>query len=83
MVKTLELFGGIGAPRKALLNAKYRDWETFDIQSEYWINEVDKDLGSSTLGDSVALLGTGEHLKHGRNFLDAKVYNIEHKGLVS
>jgi hypothetical protein len=35
------------------------------------------------LGDSVALLGTGEHLKHGRNYLDATVYNIEHQGMVN
>lgn len=57
--------------------------ETFDIQTQYWINQVESDLGSENLGDSVANLGVGTYLEHARNFLYATVYNIEHKGLYS
>jgi hypothetical protein len=55
--------------------------ETFDIQTQYWINQVDNDLSSESLGDSVANLGVGTFLEHARNYLSARVYSIEHKGL--
>lgn len=54
--------------------------ETFDILSEYWINEIDKQQGSDTYGDSIGSLGIGSYLKHARNSLNATVYTIEHKG---
>ena len=54
--------------------------ETFDIQSQYWINQVDNDLGSESLGDSVANLGVGTYLEHARNYLYATVMSFEHKG---
>ena len=54
--------------------------ETFDIQSQYWINQVDSDLGSETLGDSVANLGVGTYFEHARNYLYATVLSFEHKG---
>jgi hypothetical protein len=54
--------------------------ETFDIQSQYWINQVDSDLGSETLGDSIANLGVGTYLEHARNYLYATVLSFEHKG---
>ncbi|MGD9994178.1 MAG: carboxypeptidase-like regulatory domain-containing protein [Salinivirgaceae bacterium] len=55
--------------------------ETFDIQSQYWINQVDTDLSSETLGDSLDNLGYGTYLEHARNFLTATVLSAEHKGL--
>ncbi|MCK4661602.1 MAG: TonB-dependent receptor [Bacteroidales bacterium] len=54
--------------------------ETFDIQSQYLLNELDKDLGSETHGDSIANIGIGTFLNHARNYLDFKVYNAYHKG---
>ncbi len=57
--------------------------ETFDIQTQYWINQVDNDLGSESLGDSVANLGVGTFLEHARNFLYATVKSTEHKGFYS
>ena len=30
--------------------------ETFDIQGQYWLNEIDAQLGSTTLGDSIGRL---------------------------
>lgn len=57
--------------------------ETFDILTQYWINEVDNDLGSETLGDSIANLGVGTYLRHARNYLYANVFAAEHQGLWS
>ncbi|WP_462280753.1 TonB-dependent receptor [Salinivirga cyanobacteriivorans] len=54
--------------------------ETFDILGEYWLNEVDSNLGSSTFGDSVGSLAVGSYLDHARNYLDAVVYNVSHRG---
>jgi hypothetical protein len=54
--------------------------ETFDILTEYWINEVSKDLGSENLGDSIDNMGTGAYLEHARNYLYATILSIEHKG---
>lgn len=54
--------------------------ETFDIQSQYWINQVDSDIGSETLGDSIANLGVGTYFEHARNYLYATVLSFEHKG---
>lgn len=54
--------------------------ETFDILGEYWLNEIDSNLGSSTFGDSVGSLAVGSYLDHARNYLDAVVYNFSHRG---
>lgn len=54
--------------------------ETFDILGEYWLNQVDSNFGSSTFGDSVGSLAVGSYIDHARNYLDALVYNISHKG---
>lgn len=53
--------------------------ETFDILSQYYLNELDKQLGSDNLGDSVANIGVGSYLDHARNYLDGYVFNAEHK----
>lgn len=54
--------------------------ETYDILGEYWINELDNSLGSSTYSDSLVNVGIGSFLNHARNSLDAYVYSFEHKG---
>ena len=55
--------------------------ETFDILGQYWLSEVDNDLGSETFGESTFNIGVGSHLEHARNYLKATVYNAEHKGV--
>ena len=55
--------------------------ETFDILGQYWLSEVDNDLGSETFGESTFNIGVGSHLDHARNYLKATVYNAEHKGV--
>ena len=57
-----------------------KEEETYDILGQYYLNELERDLGSEELGDSVLNLGVGTFLNHARNYLDATVYSLEHKG---
>ena len=50
--------------------------ESFDIQGQYWLNQVDAQIGSSTLGDSIGSLAVGTYLDHARNSLDAVVTTL-------
>ena len=53
---------------------------TYDIQGQYLINLLDNVAGSESFGDSVLNIGVGTHLQHARNYLQAQVYSVEHKG---
>ncbi len=53
---------------------------TYDIQGQYLINLLDNVVGSETFGDSLLNLGVGTYLQHARNYLEANVYSISHKG---
>ncbi len=57
-----------------------KESETYDILGQYYLNELDKNLGSETFGDSIMNIGIGSSLTHARNKFYANVYNIEHKG---
>ncbi len=54
--------------------------ESYDILGEYYLNELERDMGSEETGDSVMNLGTGAFLNHARNDLEANVYSLSHKG---
>lgn len=54
--------------------------ETYDILGQYYLNELDKQLGSDNLGDSIANIGVGSFLNHARNYLDGYVMSLSHKG---
>ena len=54
--------------------------EKFDIQGQYYLNQVGRDSQKETFGDSVLNLGIGTFLEHGRNYLEARVYSFAHKG---
>lgn len=54
--------------------------ETFDIIGAYRIDELERDLGDDDFGDVAFSRGVGQFHDHGRNFLDALVMNVEHKG---
>ncbi len=60
---------------------KTRESETFDILGQYFLNELDNQLGSDNLGDSLANIGVGSFLNHARNYLEAQVFSLYHKGL--
>lgn len=54
--------------------------ERFDILGQYFLSELDRDLGSDQFGEVVRDLGVGTFLDHARNQLDANVYTVAHKG---
>jgi hypothetical protein len=54
--------------------------ETYDIQGDYYLNELERNMSSETFGDSVLNLGVGTFLNHARNYLDARVVSIAHRG---
>jgi hypothetical protein len=53
---------------------------TYDIQGQYLINLLDNVTSSETFGDSILNIGIGTYLEHARNYLDAYVYSVSHKG---
>ena len=54
--------------------------EYFDILAQYRLGEVNNNIGDEDLGDVEFSEGIGSQLNHGRNNLNAIIYNIEHKG---
>lgn len=54
--------------------------EYFDIEGQYFINELETDASSEQFGDSVAVLGVGGFLSHARNRLRATIFNVYHDG---
>ncbi|MBS1647804.1 MAG: carboxypeptidase-like regulatory domain-containing protein [Bacteroidetes bacterium] len=60
----------------------YRDNEdqTFTIQGQYYINQLNNDFGSASFGNTAYNLGVGTYLNNGRDYLHANVFILEHKG---
>lgn len=54
--------------------------EAYDIMGQYYIDQLEKDIGSDDFGEAVANLGIGTYINHARNYLNAHVTNLEHKG---
>ncbi len=54
--------------------------ETFDLQGRYLINQLEKQLSSENSADSVMNIGVGTFINHARNFLEARVLSIAHRG---
>ena len=54
--------------------------ENFDILGEYWLYQLDNNLGSEGFGDIAFDRGVGKYLNHARNRLNANVSNLSHKG---
>lgn len=54
--------------------------ETFDILGQYFLDELERDLGDDEFGDVVRNRGVGSFLEHARNRLDAIVYSVQHRG---
>lgn len=57
-----------------------KERETFDIQGQYIIGEVDTGLGSSSFGETISTIGIGTFHDHARNYLNSHVLSAEHKG---
>jgi hypothetical protein len=54
--------------------------EFFDIQGQYFINQLENDPSKEEFGDSIATLGIGTFLNHARNRLNATIINAYHNG---
>jgi hypothetical protein len=54
--------------------------ETFDIQGQYLLNQLDNDPKSETRKDSLLNIGIGTLINHARNYMDAYVLSVGHKG---
>jgi hypothetical protein len=54
--------------------------ETFDIRGQYWIGKLETAQASEEFGNVVEVQGVGTDMTHARNYLDAIVFNVEHKG---
>jgi len=57
--------------------------ETYDILGEYYLNELERDMSSELYGDSILNLGVGSFLNHARNYLDARVVSLSHRGALN
>lgn len=64
------------------ITSAYRDYEneSFTIQGQYYIDQLNNDFGSSNFGGVAYNRGVGTYLNNGRNQLNVTVLNIEHKG---
>ena len=56
--------------------------ETYDIQGQYWIGQVENNPGSEEFGEAVQTQGVGTYLLHARNYFKANVISVEHKGVI-
>lgn len=65
-----------------LITSAYRSFETetFDILGQYFIDELERDLSSSSFGDVAFNRGVGSYLNHARNYLQASVFNTQFRG---
>lgn len=54
--------------------------ESYDILGAYFLDELERDLGSDELGESMNNKGVGAFLNHARNQLDATVISSALKG---
>tara|TARA_B100001109_G_C18860197_1_gene473573 strand:- start:587 stop:3163 length:2577 start_codon:yes stop_codon:yes gene_type:complete len=65
-----------------LITSAFRSFETetFDILGQYFIDELERDLGSDQFGDVAFNRGVGSYLNHARNYLDATVASTQHRG---
>jgi len=55
--------------------------ETFDIQGQYWLYQLEVDFGKDEFGQEVFNRGIGTYIDHARNYLQATVLNFEHRGI--
>lgn len=67
-----------------LIASAFRTYESeyFDILGQYFLDELERDLGSDSFGEVLRNRGVGGFLEHARNDLDATVVNVAHKGFI-
>lgn len=82
-------FGGVSYRFQPNTNTVYKflasgyhslETETFDILGEYWLGQVETNLGSEEFGNVLYGLGVGAFQNFARNYLTSDVFNIGHIG---
>lgn len=65
-----------------LIASAYRanEQEVYTVQGQYYIDQLEADLGQPNFGQVAYNRGVGTFLNNGRNYLTAHVFNLEHKG---
>lgn len=56
--------------------------ETYDIQGQYWIGQVETSESEEEYGEALQSQGIGTYLLHARNYFKANVITTEHKGTI-
>lgn len=56
------------------------EYERFDIIGDYSLRQIESNLGSDDFGEVLAELGSGTRHQYVRNFFNATVTNVQHKG---
>jgi len=54
--------------------------ETFDIEGQYFLSDVNTVFGDSAYGESISSRDVGGDMHHGRNFLNAHIFHGELRG---
>jgi hypothetical protein len=54
--------------------------ETYDLSGEYFLGELETDLGKENFGQTKIYLGTGIMHTYARNYLKVNVGNVAHRG---
>lgn len=54
--------------------------EFFTVEGAYRLSELETDLGSDNFGRARSLRGVGYFINNARNIIEAKVFNIGHRG---
>lgn len=71
-----------GRTKLKLIGSAYRanEEELYTVNGEYYIDQLEADLGKDNFGEVIFTRGVGGFLNNGRNYLTASVFNLEHKG---
>ncbi len=59
---------------------KSHEEENFDILGQYFLDQLENDLGKDDFGNVAFNLGVGSFLNHARNTLDGEIFSLEQKG---
>jgi hypothetical protein len=64
------------------ISSAYRanERELYTVQGQYYIDQLEADLSKPNFGQVAYNRGIGTFINNGRNYLNATVYNFEHKG---
>lgn len=65
-----------------LITSAYRanEQEVYTVQGQYYIDQLEADLSKPNFGQVAFRRGVGTFINNGRNYLNATVVNVEHKG---